>query len=241
MNKIVLISQQRQGSTLASTLLSSHSMVSGAGEIFKQSDLQEVFPAWAMPLVDRYPHWYLRYKESQCKNKAFLFKFMVNQVSNPRALVKRMAKQGYKIISIHREDAVAIAFSRCIAEQTKIWFVRSPDRRTNEKVYINPQDFLTALADVTRYYRIQERVLEGIDHLPIHYERDLCRDDNFNYFAKTACAFIGLPYEVLTSKSLPTDERSDLDRIENYRELIDVLRASEWANYLGRYHGHFSN
>lgn len=241
MNKIVLISQQRQGSTLAASLLNSHSLVHNDGELFKQSDLKKIFPAWALPWVDRYPHWYLRYKELQCKQPNYTFKFMVNQVSHPRAFVRRMVNRGYKVVSIYREDAIGIALSRCIAEQTKVWFVRSFDRRTNEKVHIDPQHFFNALADVTRYYRLQERVLEGVEHLPIHYEHDLCRNDRFEYFSKSICAFAGLPFEELSTKSLTTDDRTDSERIQNFDELMDLIKASEWAHYLKQYRGHSRN
>lgn len=235
--KIVLISQQRQGSSLAHSLIKRRSNTHGDGEIFSPNFLHENYPKWATPIILKYPKAYVKLRELQSKQSVYVFKFMVNQLERPRSFVHHLARRGYKVVSIHREDAIGIALSRCIAEQTKIWFVRSLDRRTTEKVTIPLPVLFNALKEVALYYKVQEKVLKGLDYLSINYESDLCLNDNFEYYSKVISNFTGLPNELLTSLSLPTDDRLDSERIENFNEIMDAIKASPYAHYLENYIG----
>jgi hypothetical protein len=227
--KIVLISQQRQGSTLAHSLIKRRSNTHGDAEIFCTDFLNKNYPKWATPIIKKYPKAYVKLRELQCKQSVYVFKFMVNHLERPRSFVHHLARRGYKVVSIYRKDAIGIALSRCIAEQTNIWYIQSLDRRTSEKLTIPLPNFFNALKEVELYYRVQEKVLNGLDYLSIN--------DNFENYSKAISNFTGLPYELLTSLSLPTDDRLDSERIENFNEIMDAIKASPYAHYLDNYIG----
>lgn len=190
-----------------------------------------------MPIIKKYPGSYVKLREYQCKESVYCFKFMVNQLAGPRSFVHKLARRGYKVVSIRRNDAIGIALSRYIAKQTNIWLVQEGVGRTTERVTISLPNFFNSLQQVEIFYRLQDKVLKGLDYLSINYEADLCRNDYFEYYSKAVLNFTGLPYQLLTSSHLPTDERKDSERIENYNELMDAIKSSPFAHYIESYVG----
>lgn len=219
------------------TLLKNHSKLYSDGEIFKPQFLQDNYPNWLVSLIFKFPYAYVKYRELLCKKEGYVFKFMAYQLNQPRAFVHKLVRKGYKVVNIHRRDVIGVAISRCIAVQTNIWFVGNEETRTNQVLTIPVPDLLNTLEEITTYYNLREKVLNGLDYLSISYEDDLCRNDNHEYVSRSIANFASIPYELLQTISLPTDDRLDSERIENFNEIMDAIKASPYAHYLDNYIG----
>jgi LPS sulfotransferase NodH len=85
---------------------------------------------------------------------------------------------GAKIIFLKRDNYIRQAISVFIGVQRGKWHDKKENSIAGQKFNINPVMLHETVRRIDTYYIRKEKLLRGIDHLFINYERDLLNQEN---------------------------------------------------------------
>jgi len=85
---------------------------------------------------------------------------------------------------------------------------------------------------IDTYYKRKKKLLKGTDHLFINYERDLLNEENHQGTMDKVFEYLGV-YSVPVHTNYVKTTPDNLEQVlDNYDEVIDAVRNSEYAHFL---------
>ena len=201
-NKFVVFSFTRSGSTFLSYLINSHADILSYLEIFHPSDVyakymyethQDFVPRNIYDARNSKPRDLLRYVWSNSKNHSTVgFKLFGDQLCL-RDVVEILIKESpqLKKIILYRSDMLGAYTSQQIAQKFQSWhFVNTSDFR----VKINVNQFNKRKDDISSFYRIIATEIKKAsqEYLLIEYNRDIRNKTNLETTLLNLQKFIGV-------------------------------------------------
>nr|NQU94560.1 hypothetical protein [Bacteroidota bacterium] len=229
--KFVIFGQGRSGSNLLVDLLNNHPEIVCYKELFNVNKWVNKTTI-VRRVVYKFPHAYINYIRHKNKHRIFGFKLMYHQMLPFEKQIQRMFQQDWKVIHMHRNDLLKQSLSGLIAHHSGVW-IHTAGRYHEEKVYrIDPLQVIEDLVRRTNAAEYEKIALTGIGALTIVYEDHLEDPDKWQNTAKQVFEFLDTyPVEV-TTRMVKSDSRTLKERIENYDEIIDQLKATKFASLL---------
>jgi LPS sulfotransferase NodH len=229
--KFVIFGQSRSGSTLLLELINAHPDINCEGELFNKI-YRYVNPKWFLLMLRRFPVLYINHRLKKSDSPVYGFKLFFFQVNDPEKLLKQLNRRGWKFIWIRREDILAQSLSNILALETNHWHRRKNENARQKTLTIPPERLLKVLKNRTRWKIKEQKMIENYDHLPVVYERDLKNKEKWQETLDKVFRYIGVePVSVKTNLE-KTDVRPYSERIENYDELIETMKNSQFAHLL---------
>jgi len=226
--KFIIFGQSRSGSTLLLELLNSHPDINCEGELFNKFKLYIKTPL-LLKFFTRYPFPYINYRMKKSMAPLYGFKLFFFQVHFPDKCLKQLADRGWKFIHVRRENILDQSLSNIIALETNYWHRRKDEINPNQAINIPPKRLLRVLKTRSNWRKRELNMMAPYDHVTVIYEKDLQNADQWQETAAKVYNYLGLnPVQVKTDLR-PTDTRPYTERIENYVELMSMLKTSEFA------------
>ena len=79
----------------------------------------------------------------------------------------------------------------------------------------------------------EQKVLAGMDHMPLTYEDDLYDPDAQQQTLRRITDWLGLPFEPAKTDIIRSTPKRLTDLVENHDELVGWVRNTEFARFLG--------
>jgi hypothetical protein len=227
--RFVIYGQGRSGSSVLLDLIGSHPDVYCESEIFNRKV--------AASLV--WPDRYLEARAALSPRPVYGCKMKIYQmtddqgIEDPHQFMLDLHARGWKVIHLVREDLFRKALSLVVAESRGQFL----DRRTDEgggvsTIRIDPARLVAAVRERGSADEAERAALEGIPHIRVTYERDLLDAANHQAVSDRVLAYLGLPSAPVVTRYVRTSRNRISDYIENYAEVFEVVRNSEYANLL---------
>ncbi len=186
--KFVIFTGGRTGSSLLRSLLNSHPEIHCEGEILKGR-------MWA-------PLQFIKKRSLQSRARVYGFKLLSYQlrdvqssIKNKREFLKALADDGYKIIYLERKDKHRQSLSVAHAMHTDYWHDTGGNNQKKPEAVL-PSDLIAALKkEIERLTAFEKDLLEGLDYLPIQYERDLSDEGRREQAMASIFKLLQVPYE----------------------------------------------
>ena len=233
-NKFVLFAQGRSGSALLRDLLNAHPDVYCDGEIFVL-DKNHIKAQQMSKLIRKYPVEYVG-TQSQFTRKSFYgFTFMDYHLPDPEQLIKNLYISDWKIIYVSRNDILNQCFSNLVAEKSNFYHRKSDDPSPNKRFHISKERLIDELNWWKQRREKEESILKGINSHRIIYEEHLQDQNKWAQTTQNLFEYIGAKPSPVTSNLKKTYNKQYSEIIENYNELIEMLKTSSFAHFL-KYH-----
>lgn len=229
--KFIIFGQSRSGSTLLLDLLNSHPDICCDTEIFNKNEL---FPK-IKPLQWFYrqnPSWLAQNKLRKSTCPVYGFKLFFFQVHHPAKFLEWLVKNDWKIIHVQRENIFRQSLSNIIALTTNHWHRRSEKSNPEKSIHVDPARLLRVLKNRSRWKLKEKNLLGNYDHITVNYERHLADKTMWQEAANEVFNYLGLPPAAVKTSLKPTYKKPYSEIIENYNELIESVKNSEFAYML---------
>lgn len=226
----VLVNNGRSGSTLLADLLRSHPAIDCQDEILNESRWQ----GWRRPagwLLRALPTPYLERQAGRSARPVYGFKLKTGgQVHNLGRTLHSLHRRGWRLIYLHRRDALQQTFSWCVAETSGRWQTTAGQPTvTQGAVTLNVDEFMCALRTCVQDRQTLADLMRELPHLPLVYEDDLQSSDLWTATGARVCARLGVDPASLTSRFVKTWDRPYADLVTNYAAIIAAVAGSPFA------------
>lgn len=235
---IIVVSGPRSGSTLLVNLLNTHSHYNFEGELFNPTYFKSPIKRLLKPLIMRFPEKYVAFRALLLPGsfrKGIGFKVFNYQVNDLRQFVRRFHRKGYQVILLERKNILKKAFSQYIATEKNIWVVRSEEQQIKSVFTIDPLDLTRIIDSIRLDIHTQHWAVKGLNPIYIEYENELISPEKQAAFSLRICNELNINQEVLSTGTIVSDKRNDADRISNFYELIEYLKANGYENEVNEY------
>lgn len=227
----VLVNNGRSGSTLLADLLRSHPAIDCRDEILNESRWQ----GWRWPagwLLRAWPAPYLERQAGRSARPVFGFKLKTGgQVHDLGRTLYSLHRRGWRLIYLHRRDALQQTFSWCVAEASGRWQTTAGQSAvTQDAVTLDVDAFMRALRSCVQDRQTLADLMCELPHLPLVYEDDLQSSDLWPATGARVCAWLGVVPAPLTSRFLKTWDRPYADLVTNYDEIIAAVAVSPFRH-----------
>jgi LPS sulfotransferase NodH len=215
--RFLIVSRARSGTTLLTRLLGQNPEIRCDREVLRSAVLRPASHLEALAASSPRPVYgakLLSYQMAQ-----------VQRLRDPAGFLGRLAADGWQLVHLTR-DTFAQTLSLAVAQSRRAFHETS---RYEGRHRFDPDDFARRLLWSEALLAYERRVLEGVPHIALRYERDLAgRDAQAATAARLYEAFGAPPHDLgrflsrSGRKTLPPDPSRT---IEGYGSLLDALRA----------------
>jgi LPS sulfotransferase NodH len=220
--RAVIFAQGRTGSTLLEGLLCSTGHFSENGEILN-CHTREIWAPLSFTLG-----------EAKRRGPAnFLFHVKIYQLTRDRrrpidvaCFLRGLHHRGWRIIYLHRSDVARHVLSTFVAGARGSYHkLEADDRRL--RFAVDPDAFERIYLE-RRAFRDQElAALAGLPHFDVNYESDLESAEGHQPLVDRLLDWLGLERRPASARTRRINVYPPEELVENYRELVDRLRARE--------------
>jgi hypothetical protein len=223
--KFVIFAQGRTGSELLRSLINCNPLIDCQDEILDR----RVF----------FPKTFLEGRCASSKKQVYGFKVKIYQltryqrIQDPGGFVSDLHQGGWKIIHLWRRNLLRHTISGLVARQRKIYHHKKSDGPQElGKIPVDCERLLSKMKERGAYLLQERQILGALPHLPIVYEDDLLPAQNHQGALDRVFDFLRVPsVPVETQHARVTPSRLS-SFIENYEELVRVVGASEYREFL---------
>ena len=222
--KFMIYGRGRSGSTLLTDLLNQSDQIYCDKEIFNR----RVF----------WPKFFLRNRSAVFGNPIYGFKLLSYQLKDfiqpddpNEFLTYLVRKRGYKIIFIGRENLIRQTISKHYAEFRQSWHDKG-DSSDRPKFKVDIKRLLLDLKAGKLLDDYEEASLKGLPYMEVVYELDLKDSSKHEKLIDRLIEYIKADHFEAEARlrRISSDKLEDI--VENYDEMITVLKESPYANYL---------
>ena len=238
--KFILLGHQRSGSSMIIGTLREHSRVLSFGELFKEDSVgfnvtgYDNQSSQAFSLRNKYPVEFLtRYIYSSYHQdiQAVGFKFFPEHVQRNKKKFTPLwqwlqENKDVKVIDLKRENLLAAYVSLLIAIKDGRFSIKDEAERSTRKLFVDPKKCLAEFEERKTLYEEAKQYVRHHDRLEVSYE-DLSAD--IPGHLKEIQEFIGVDNQPLEVRKVKQETRPLTEIIENYSELEEFFRDTEWA------------
>jgi len=222
--KFVIFCQGRTGSTLLESLLASHPMIDRAWELLDKRKRK-----WNLFL---YVNARARLSEKKIWGlKVKLFQLSNEQKVDPRKFLARLHERGWKIIYLKRRNILRQAVSHFVRVHRGKLHKKD---NTPEHIFfrIEFKDLMKRIEEQKTYLAKEEEILRELPHITLVYEDDLLRKEVHQRTLDRLFMFFGVPIAPVRTDMLKITPENMSKVIENFDELAQILRKTEYRMYL---------
>lgn len=226
-NKFIILFYGRSGSGLLRTLLNCHPEVYCDVEIYLRRKAL-------------FPKRYLQNRSKIYGKKCYGHKAKLFQLEEQYSDVDKIRDTyltGTKIIFLKRDSYVRQAISVFIGVQRGKWHDKRENSLEGKKFNINPVKLIEKVRRIDTYYKRKEKLLKGTDHLFINYEEDLLSEENHQRTVDRVFEYLGVHSVPVNTPYFKTMPANPEEVIDNYHEVIEAVRNSEYAHFLKDFAG----
>lgn len=231
MNKFVIYGQPRTGSTLLVDLLNSHPYIQCDGEVLNLATKYIKYPLFQR-ILHKYPFPYFNHRRRKSKAPVYGFKILHQHIKYPHYVIKRLHKEGWKIIYTRRQNIVHQAISLIVSRKTGYWHHREDRASPPDTISIDREVLLSEIEKRIKRCDLEQTIMNDIEHLKIVYETDLSEQDYWDATARKLLDYLAIEFHPLRSSKEKTYTRPYKEMIQNYAELMDDLRAADYGYLL---------
>lgn len=224
--KFIIFGQSRIGSTLLGDLMNSHPSIFCDKEIWSRRYVEKMW----------FPFYYTKgcsYKENK---DVYGFNLKWNQVReqnvNPKHFFLRLHKKGWKIILLQRLNPLDQALSSLIAKKRRKWHDKSPNALTDLYFKLDGQEIIKLIKKIEATKKQEIEILRNIPHLKLTYEGHLLYPENHQNTLHEIFNYLGVSSVPVKTKFYKISPHNKKEYIENYDEIIQIIRSSEYAYLL---------
>lgn len=224
----VIVSQERTGSTLLSTLLSFHPELLTDMDIFYTPNTWSARRRTGRRLFTTRPVRGFKFKDTHAP--------LQNSVHATREFLQRQCDAGLRIVRLQRHDVLRQAISSYMVGARNglhAWNNREAyPASERSSVAVDVDEVYGRMVYFARLTRFQNRMLEGTPHLSISYESDLRNSGQHQSTANRIFDHLGLethPVETQLRKLTPNNLA---EVVANVDELTDRLRDTPFESYV---------
>jgi len=223
----LLVSQERTGSTLLTTLLSFHPEVLMDLHVFYTP---ATWPASRRPgrrLPSRRPVRGFKFKTTHTPLKS--------SVSEVRRFFRTQVEAGLRVVRLQRHNHMRQALSaQMVGKRNALhaWRHAPATASPRPAVEVDVSDLLGRMEYFDQLTRFQDAALEGIPHLPIRYEEDLLPQDRHQETANRIFRALDLPPAPVETqlRKLTANDLSSI--VANLPEVEAALQDTPYARFL---------
>lgn len=229
--KAILLCHARTGSTLMGSLLASHPQIHWDGEYIKRirkwSGIKKLFKL----LIRRWPWMYFYFRASKVKKDIYSCKMFPHYVINLPAVIHQLSQQNWLIIHLCRRDVFKNALSWLVAKNTG-YFRNAINEKPISRLVLEPETLLLKIQEIIEINQLERLSLLAVPHLTFYYEDDLAAPDRWPETAGRVFDALGLDHAPVQSRVTKTWGSPYSEIIENYSELIEIIRHSKFYHLL---------
>lgn len=229
--KFFIFCQGRSGSNLLVNLLKSHPEVYCDYELFNQGLLKKK-PLWKRQMIYKLPMQFLCYRRVRNPKPIVGFKLLCYQYRTNERRLRSLFSGDWKIIHLQRKDVFRQVISGFVARETGIWMKTASVKQPDKTFRLNPENLITAIRDKLENREFEVRQIEKVDHIRLVYEEDLLYSDRWQKTIERVFAYLGTDYAPVQSFTERISARPYSSLIENYEELLEAVKKSEFASIL---------
>ena len=231
--RFVIVNNGRTGSTLLVALLRSHPAIDCQDEILNEGRWQ----GWRWPagwLVRAYPAPFLQWQARRAGKPVYGFKLKTGgQVHDLGRTLRSLHRRGWRLIYLHRRDALEQTLSWCVAQASGHWQATAGQpARTGNAVTLDVDGFLHDLATCVQDRQTLAALMADLPHLPLVYEDDLQHSEQWPATRARLCAWLGVAPAPLTSPVAKTWERPYAQVVTNYADILAAVAGSPFRNLI---------
>ena len=226
--KFVIFGQGRTGSTLLTSLLSSHPEITCEGEILARRVLNPLLYVTCRSRI-------------LSASDVYGFKVKIYQLTHSQKLdlddvidfFKRLKENKWQIIYLKRENLLRHAISNMMVENTGLYH-RFSDEQVfwNEKIDLDCQQLFIKMKRREKFQEAEACVLKHIDHVPLVYEKNLLDTDAQQKTVDMLCDLIGIS-RCSAQTNLVRINRGKLSNIVcNYHEIRAKIEHTRFSQFL---------
>ncbi len=224
--RFVIINNGRSGSTLLVDLLRSYPDIECDGEILNE----RLWRRWRWPLLSLIrarPLPYLERRAERATKPVYGFKLKTGgQVYNLDRTLRGLHHHGWRLIYLHRRDALQQTLSWSVAQASGRWQTTTDRPRMPRTVTLDIDDFLRDLRTCVKDRQTLADLMQQLPHLPLVYEADLQSSEQWPITSARVCAWLGVPLVPLTSQIVKTWDRPYAEVVTNYAEIMAAVARS---------------
>lgn len=241
MNRFIVLSTQRSGSSYLCSLLDNHPAMRCAEEIFLPRNANEItYRHWRTASLGRMlKHWLTQqesinaYLEDLCSKQpaldAFGFKLMYGQAKQYPAVVDWCREHDVRVVHLVRRNALKMVVSRQVALKRGVYLSTRPvDAMT---VSLDTRRLISDLRKLDTLVQRNRELFSTLPYLETSYEAMLAdRDEELRRIMN----FIGCDVHLEVSSDLVKTSPDSLETVvDNYGEVCETLAGSRFETYLG--------
>ncbi len=253
MNKFVIFTVPRTGSTLLVKTLDSHPQIFCAGELFffngKTYHPECQFKFWRLPALNNKLHYLLNYPKMFIGLKGFMnnfynnnetrnnknieakgFKLMQYQTMYTPGLLNYLKENNVKLILLNRGNILRNALSDLKARATGVYHNSQNGAANNQQEFIvNIQELKNKMEQISRTQKLMEQSTADMNRLVINYEGF---NEDWNKSVSSILNFLQVEDIPLSAavKKLNPDNLQNM--ITNYDEVKTWLSKNEYNHFL---------
>jgi LPS sulfotransferase NodH len=220
--RFVIFAQGRSGSTLLTDLLNSNPDVRCDDEILTFHHRWPVRYAAAHTVGHRVGAWGFKVK---------IYQLIDAQRTDPGEFLRRMHREGWLVIYLHRRNVVRQALSASIAKERGGHYHQTAGDRPIGPVVIDAADVVRRVRQREHFGELEAAALSDVPHLALTYEDDLARPEDHQRTADRIFDLAGVarsPVETVLER-ISSDP---LAGVANRDEVRDALAAAGYAHLL---------
>ena len=228
--KFLIFGQGRTGSTLLVNILNSHPDIYCEGEIFNNA--QNLGKGNIL-----FPNLLLKGKTKLFRNYAYGFKVKIYQltqqkkIASPRAFLKELANQNWKIIYLKRDNIFEHAMSNIRAEDTGVYHQFNKQSKSR-KIKVDLNTLQRIMNERTTFLDQEKEILLDIKYCQVIYEKDLLNDEKKQETANRIFDFLDLPHHNITFNLNKINKDKWSVIISNYEEVKTFLESRKQLHLL---------
>jgi LPS sulfotransferase NodH len=224
--KFLIFFRPRSGSTLLCDLLRSHPNVFCDGEIFGGG--KKIF----------FPRTYLKGNSVRTGKSVYGFKLNIRQLKQqkklgePQDFLRQLQQQNWKILYILRRNTLRQAVSFFIAQQRNEW-IGTAKNQLKHKVFIDCCQLVDKIERIEKAIMCERQLLAPTPYLTLTYEENFLHAGQHQNTLDQVFEYLGVnsvPVQTQMSKTSAFNELSDI--VENYEEMVTVVKATKYAHFL---------
>jgi len=227
--RFIFFGHGRSGSTLLGSYLSQHPDVHFDGEIYHGNRLKKLNPIRLflvsfMPRID----WYLQ-QRAVCEN-VYGFSFLYYSLKVPRTSIKKMSKQGWKIIYLERDNDFDQMMSSEVAKIRYKWHRRTLDdeQETHQTFEVNKEKSLKRLKVILAEKKVELDILREAPHIKVNYEQDLAKASLHQKTLNKVFDYLGVSPKTLEIPEVQkTFKKPYSEIVSNYLEIKNAAIKDE--------------
>lgn len=247
MEKFVILTTKRTGSTRLVSLLDSHPQIMCMEELLLSADCLKTSPlkyAYSSfrnkNLVSKLRHKffrersnrkYLEFVFSEKEYSACGFKVMGSQIRENLNMISILNEMSVKFILLKRKNLLKKLISHKIALTTGEWSRKKSDEYDRIKVKLDKSTLLNGLDNLVRADRNLEKLLTGCQVLTVFYEDTFGK--NQTKVLTEILSFLNIKGSAILKSNLMKQNSNQLiDLVENYKEIVEILEPTDYKSFL---------